>query len=77
MTQGLEMAECPFSGHGEELVNVKFFRGFRDDVITAGEIREQAHRAVMQHRLGAADVSGFAPTSGRNVIDVVEFVATL
>ena len=40
-----DKAECPFSGHGEELINVKFFRGKRDDVITADEIMEEARKA--------------------------------
>lgn len=72
-----DTAVCPFSGPGEELVNVKFFRGRRDDVITADEIEEQGHRAVMQHRLGTASVSQHAPVSGHPVINVAEFVATL
>lgn len=70
-------AECPFSAHGEELVNVKFFRGRRDDVITVDEIRDQAREAVMQHRMKTATVSRLAPVSQHPVIDVSEFVASL
>lgn len=72
-----EKAECPFSGQGEELVNVKFFRGTRDDVISGDEIKDQAHKAMMQHKLKIADVSAHAPRSAHPVINVAEFVANL
>lgn len=75
--QERDTAECPFSGQGEDLLNVKFFRGRRDDVITAKEIREQAHNAVMQRKLGTATVSKSAPVSAHPVINVEEFVAKL
>lgn len=77
MSQEKDTAECPFSGHGEDLINVKFFRGNRDDVISAEEIKEQARKAVMQRRLGIADVSKEAPRSRHPVINVAEFVANL
>lgn len=70
-------AECPFSGQGEELVNVKFFRGRRDDVITADEIKEEARKAIMQRRLGIASVSDTAPISRHPVKNVADFVANL
>ena len=70
-------ADCPFSGHGEELVNVKFFRGTRNDVITAEEINEQAHSAIMQRRSKTATVSTAAPVSMHGMVDVREFVASL
>jgi hypothetical protein len=77
MSNEIDKAECPFSGHGEELVNVKFFRGRRDDVITAHEIKEESRKAVMQHRLQEATVSREAPRSTRPSINVAEFVAAL
>lgn len=77
MSQEQNKAECPFSGHGEQLMNVKFFRGRRDDVITAEEIKEQARKAVMQRRLGIANVSKEAPRSEHPPINVAEFVANL
>lgn len=73
----MDKADCPFSGHDEELVNVKFFRGRRDDVITAAEIHEEARSAVMQRRLGTATVSKSAPVSAHPVIDVADFVTQL
>ena len=73
----MDKAECPFSGHGDEVINVKFFRGVRNDVITAKEIKEQARSAVMQRKLGTATVSDSAPISKHPVIDVREFVANL
>jgi hypothetical protein len=77
MSNETDKAECPFSGHGEELVNVKFFRGRRDDIITAAEMKEQARSAVMQRKLGTATVSKMAPVSPHPVLDVKEFVANL
>ena len=77
MITEMDKAECPFSGHGEELVNVKFFRGRRDDVITGAEMHEQARSAVMQRRLGTASVSRVAPVSGHPVINVAQFVDQL
>lgn len=70
-------AECPFSGHGEELVNLKFFRGSRNDVIDGLEIKEQFRSAVMQHRQKTATVTKNAPVSAHPVINVREFVASL
>lgn len=69
--------ECPFSGHGEELVNVKFFRGRRDDIISADEIKEQMRTANMQVKLKMATVSKEAPRSQHAPINVREFVANL
>jgi hypothetical protein len=70
-------AECPFSGHGEEVINVKFFRGTRNDVITAGEINEQVRSARMQRKLKTATVSASAPVSQHSAINVRDFVAAL
>ena len=77
MSNEHETAPCPFTGRGEELVNVKFFRGKRDDVITSAEIKEESRRAVMQHIMGTADASRQAPRSAHNSINVEELVASL
>jgi len=77
MSEEKGVIECPFSGHGEELVNVKFFRGRRDDVITREEIREQFRSAVMQQRQKTATVSSAAPISDHPVLDVRDLVAPL
>lgn len=77
MSNEIDKAECPFSGQGEELVNVKFFRGRRDDIITVDEIREQFRSAKMQHRQKTATISNAAPTSDHPVMDVRDFVASL
>jgi hypothetical protein len=77
MSNELETAPCPFTGHDEQLINVKFFRGKRDDVITAQEIKEEARRVAMQHRMKTADVSQKAPKSAHQPINVAELVATL
>jgi RNA-binding protein YhbY len=70
-------SECPFTSQGEELINVKFFRGRRDDIILAEEIKEQARSAVMQHRMQTATVSKQAPVSLHSVVDVKEFAQSL
>lgn len=70
-------ADCPFTGQGETLVNVKFFRGTRDDVITAQEIGEQARHAALQLRMGTASVSKEAPRSAHPSINVAQFVTEL
>lgn len=77
MSTEIGKADCPFSGQGEELVNVKFFRGRRDDVISGEEIKEQAHSAVMQHRLKTATVTKDAPRSPHPQTNVREFVANM
>ncbi len=72
-----ERGSCPFVASGEELVNVKFFRGTRNDVITVDEIHGQARSAIMQHKMKTATVSEMAPVSSHPVVDVREFVAAL
>ncbi|WP_152542925.1 hypothetical protein [Sphingobium sp. Ant17] len=72
-----EGLDCPFSGHGEDLVNVKFFRGTRDDVITATEMLEQSSLAGTQVKVKAADVSRNAPVSKHEKINIREFAASL
>lgn len=69
--------DCPFSGLDETLVNVRFFRGRRDDVISSGEIMEQARSAVLQCKLGTALVSPEAPRSPHPSVDIKEIVANL
>lgn len=70
------LMEC-LSGHDMELVNIKFFRGNRDDVITAEEICAEAHSAIMQRRMGTATVTREAPKSTKPPMDVQEFAAQL
>lgn len=72
MSRLREGLDCPFSGHGEDLVNVKFFRGTRDDLITAAEIFEQSSLVSTQVKAKAADVSRVAPMSKHEKINVRE-----
>lgn len=69
--------ECPFSGHGDDLVNVKFFRGRRDDIITVEELKAQARSAENQFRMRTATISQAAPVSSHELVNVAEFVASL
>ncbi len=77
MSRLREGLDCPFSGHGEDLVNVKFFRGTRDDVITAAEMFEQSSLVGTQVKAKAADVSRAAPMSKHEKINIREFAASL
>lgn len=70
------LVEC-LSGHDGGLCNVKFFRGSRDDLITAEEICAQVKSAVNQLRMGIAQVSETAPRSEHPPIDVRELVAKM
>lgn len=77
MSGEMGRTDCPFSAQNEELVNVKFFRGTRDDVITAEELKEQARHAAVQFKIGTAAISAVAPRSAHPTMNVVDFVATL
>jgi len=70
-------ADCPFAVQDGDLVNVKFFRGTRDDLITRDEIFGQFRSAKMQRAQGLATVTDFAPRSDHPVMDVRELVAGL
>lgn len=71
-----ERLPCPVGGPGDT-VNVKFFRGFRDDIITADEILEQARSATFQHVSGQVAGSREAPRSDHRTFNVLELVKTL
>ena len=68
---------CPFQGHDGENVNIKFFRGSRNDIITAKEMIEEARSAGMQLRMGTADRSSTAPVSLHPKVDVREWVKSI
>lgn len=72
-----ERVVCPFSGHDGQTVNVRFFRGTRNDVILAEEIEAQVRHAVLQQKTGTALVSREAPRSPNRVVNVNELVASL
>ena len=67
---------CPVGGLGET-VNVKFFRGHRNDIITSEEILEQARSAVLQHQSGQVTASREAPRSEHKTFNVLELTKTL
>ncbi|MEI6485669.1 MAG: hypothetical protein WCO11_05320 [Sphingomonadales bacterium] len=68
---------CPVGGSFGETVNVKFFRGTRDDIITADEILEQAKSAAIQKQTGQVSGSPEAPRSAHRSFNVLELVKTL
>jgi hypothetical protein len=75
MTQ--EINTCPFSGHDGTTINLRFFRGSRDGIITAEEIEAESRSAALQHKMGAAHVSREAPRSVNRVVDITQLVGAL
>lgn len=63
-------------GEGVELLNFKCCRGDREDV-SADDIKQQIHSALMQRRMDRAWVSDAPPTPGVKRINVRSFVADL
>lgn len=68
---------CPFSGHDGATVNIRFFRGSRDGIITVEEMEAEARSAALQHKTGKATISKSAPISRNKVVNVQEIVSTL
>ena len=65
-----------FETDGEELLDIKCFRGDRADV-SAADIREQIHSGIMQYRLQPGLASARAPLTGVEVRDIAELVKGL
>jgi len=59
-----------------ELVDIKCFRGHRDD-ISEQDVRDQIHEAFMQQRLKRAVVSSQPPSMEVPQVNVRDFVADL
>jgi len=72
-TEGLDTV---LFGSGRELVDIKCFRGDREDV-TGADIKGQIHSALMQKRMNRATISDSPPHSGVTKVNVREFVAGL
>lgn len=69
--------DCLSSQKGSKLVNVKFFRGSRADVIRGEEFCAQMHKASLQKTLETADKSDKPPRASHGPVDVREFVAKM
>jgi hypothetical protein len=65
-----------FGTDGEELLDIKCFRGDRADV-TEDDIKAQIHAGVMQHKMQPSIATRKAPKSGVERRDVVEFANSL
>jgi hypothetical protein len=65
-----------FESKGEELLDIKCFRGDRADT-SAEEIKAAIHSGIMQHRLQPNIASPHAPTLGVEPRDMEEFVKDL
>ena len=65
-----------FGTEGEELVDIKCFRGHRDNIDPA-DIDRQIQDAIVQHKMHPNRASNMAPTTGIESVDVAEFVKRL
>ena len=64
-----------FESKGEELLDIKCFRG--DRVASADEIKAAIHSGIMQHRLQPGIATPRAPELGVKPRDMAEFVMDL
>lgn len=65
-----------FDGRDETLVDIKCFRGDREDV-SPEDIRSAIHSGLVQHKLQPGIASTRAPDLGIEPRDMVEFVKDL
>ena len=65
-----------FDTEGEELLDIKCFRGDREDV-TPEDIREQIHFGLMQHKMRPQLATSKSPKSGVGQEDVADLVKGL
>ena len=65
-----------FESKGEELLDIKCFRGDREDV-SADDIKAAIHSGIMQHKLQPGLASPRAPALGIEPRDMAEFVGDL
>lgn len=63
-------------GEGQELENLKFFRGDRD-LVAPEELCHEVHSALEQRRLNLAVISQDPPDVDTEPVDVRELVANL
>lgn len=69
--------DCLSSQKGWTLVNVKFSRGTRSDVISGEEFRAQMHKVSLQKKLKPAEFTTKPPRAAHGPVDVRDFVAKL
>ena len=65
-----------FDAEGEELLDIKCFRGDRADV-TADDIQGQMHAALMHLKMHPDIASAYAPDSGVKPVEMIEFAKGL
>ncbi len=74
--EGYALDALLFGKGDEELVDIKCFRGHRDNIDPA-DIDRQIQDAIVQHKAHPNRASQMAPTTGIESIDVAEFVSRL
>lgn len=65
-----------FGKGDEELVDIKCFRGDRENV-TGADIDRQIQDGILQHKMHPARASKKAPDTGAELVNVAEFVKRL
>lgn len=65
-----------FGSESEELIDIKCFRGNRENV-SAKEIEQQVQSGILQHKMHPKRASTQAPGTGVETVDVAEFVKRL
>ncbi len=65
-----------FGTGDEELVDIKCFRGNRENV-SARDIEQQIHEGIMQHKMHPGRASAKAPVTNAEGVDVADFVKRL
>ncbi|HJW40385.1 MAG TPA: hypothetical protein VJ476_04050 [Rhizomicrobium sp.] len=69
--------DCLSSQKDWKLVNVKFFRGTRDDVISGQDFCAQMHAVSLQKKLESVEKSDKPPRASHGPVDAREFVAKM
>ena len=65
-----------FGKGDEELVDIKCFRGDRDNV-SSTDIERQIQEGILQHKMHPNRASPNAPSTGAERVNVADFVARL
>jgi len=65
-----------FGKGDEELVDIKCFRGDRENV-SARDIEQQVHEGIMQHKMHPGRATSAAPRTNVEAVDVARFVERL
>lgn len=74
MTNKERLLDALFNTEGERHLNLKFYRGFSDD-ISPEDLCEQANLAIFQAKIGLVEGRPSFGDKGRKAVDVAEVFA--